>query len=72
MNEEQLKIATEFVKEQAGNFSDPIVTQVEMAQQFYMAEQYHQDYIERTGQYCHGGNPWPEILGKTSKEEPSL
>ncbi len=52
-------------------FPDPIVTQVEMAQKFYKAEEYHQNYVERTGQACHGGNPWPKVLGKSSGE-PSL
>ena len=60
------------MKEQAAYFPEPIVTQVEMAKKFYMAEEYHQNYIERTGQYCHGGNPWPEILGKALKEDPAL
>ncbi len=63
MNDEQLKIATEFIKEVQKYFEDPIVTQVEMAKTFYKAEEYHQDYVEKTGQACHGGNPWPKVLG---------
>jgi len=38
-----------------------------MAQEFYEAEDYHQDYVERTGRPCHGGNPWPRVLN-LSKE----
>ncbi len=35
-----------------------IVTQVEAAKTFYAAEEYHQDYIEKTGRACHVTNPW--------------
>jgi peptide methionine sulfoxide reductase msrA/msrB len=35
-----------------------IVTQVEQAKTFYAAEDYHQDYIEKTGRACHVSDPW--------------
>ncbi len=35
-----------------------IVTQVEAAKEFWPAEDYHQDYIEKTGRACHVKNPW--------------
>lgn len=35
-----------------------IVTQVEPARTFYPAEDYHQDYIAKTGRACHARNPW--------------
>jgi peptide methionine sulfoxide reductase msrA/msrB len=35
-----------------------IVTQVEPAATFWTAEEYHQDYIVKTGQACHVTNPW--------------
>lgn len=35
-----------------------IVTQVEPAKQFWTAEEYHQDYIAKTGRACHVKNPW--------------
>jgi methionine-S-sulfoxide reductase len=35
-----------------------IVTQLEAARTFYPAEDYHQDYVERTGRACHVTNPW--------------
>lgn len=35
-----------------------IVTQVEPAKTFYSAEDYHQDYIVKTGRACHVKNPW--------------
>jgi peptide methionine sulfoxide reductase msrA/msrB len=45
-----------------------IVTQIEPAKTFYPAEDYHQDYVERTGRACHAVNPWPEVLGAAAKE----
>ncbi|HMN97370.1 MAG TPA: bifunctional methionine sulfoxide reductase B/A protein [Phycisphaerales bacterium] len=36
----------------------PIVTELERAKTFYPAEEYHQDYIVKTGRACHVKNPW--------------
>lgn len=36
----------------------PIVTVVEPAKTFWPAEEYHQDYVARTGRACHVANPW--------------
>lgn len=35
-----------------------IVTEVEAAKTFFPAEDYHQDYIAKTGRACHVKNPW--------------
>lgn len=35
-----------------------IVTQIEPARTFWPAEDYHQDYIAKTGRACHVKNPW--------------
>jgi peptide methionine sulfoxide reductase msrA/msrB len=35
-----------------------IVTQIEAAKTFWPAEEYHQNYISRTGRACHVTNPW--------------
>lgn len=35
-----------------------IVTQIEAAKTFWPAEDYHQDYIAKTGRVCHVSNPW--------------
>jgi len=35
-----------------------IVTEVQAAGQFWPAEDYHQDYIVKTGRSCHVKNPW--------------
>lgn len=40
-----------------------IVTQVIEGGVYTPAEAYHQNYVERTGAYCHGSNPWPQVLG---------
>jgi peptide methionine sulfoxide reductase msrA/msrB len=35
-----------------------VVTQLERAEKFWPAEDYHQDYIVKTGRACHVANPW--------------
>jgi peptide methionine sulfoxide reductase msrA/msrB len=35
-----------------------IVTRVEPASTFWPAEDYHQDYVAKTGMVCHVANPW--------------
>jgi peptide methionine sulfoxide reductase msrA/msrB len=59
-SEEQRKEAEAFIRELAasGRFTRPIVTQVESARKFYPAEEYHQDYIVKTGRACHVADPW--------------
>ncbi len=59
-DEGQAAAARAFVKRLAaqGRFSQPIVTQIEPAQTFWPAEEYHQDYVVSTGRQCHLGNPW--------------
>lgn len=57
----QQKEAETFIQELADKkaFGDrKIVTQVEPAQIFYAAEEYHQNYISRTGRACHVADPW--------------
>ncbi len=52
----------------SGRFSRPIVTEVEAAKTFYDAEDYHQDYIIKTGRACFVTNPWTkEELGLTDQ-----
>jgi peptide methionine sulfoxide reductase msrA/msrB len=64
---EQAKVARDYVAELAAAKafgSRPIVTQVvDAPATFWPAEDYHQDYVDRTGRACHGMNPWPQVLG---------
>ena len=41
-------------------FNNTIVTEITEASTYYPAEDYHQDYIEKTGRMCHVVNPWTE------------
>ncbi|MCH2133474.1 MAG: bifunctional methionine sulfoxide reductase B/A protein [Phycisphaerales bacterium] len=62
VNDEQAKLAKAYIKKLTddGVHRRPIVTQVEPAQEFFSAEDYHQDYIEKTGRACHVRNPWTD------------
>ena len=57
-NEKQDAIARKVVKElnEADTFDGrTIVTEIEGAEEFFVAEPYHQDYVDRTGRACHPG-----------------
>jgi peptide-methionine (S)-S-oxide reductase len=41
--------------DESGQFGDPIVTEITPAGPFYRAEEYHQRYLEKTGQEDHCG-----------------
>jgi len=66
---QQLEDARAYVAELTAKsaFRKPIATQVEAAKTFFPAEDYHQDYVDKTGRSCHVGNPWPEVLGTAVK-----
>ena len=46
-----------------------IVTEVEPAETFYVAEDYHQNYIETTGRACHVRDPWPALRELAGSED---
>ena len=50
-SEEQKKLAQEFKKrlESSGRYPAPIVTLIEPAKEFYLAEDYHQQYLHKRG-----------------------
>ncbi len=52
---EQMKIATEMKERlsKENKFRGPIVTEIKDAPTFYDAEEYHQDYVKKSGQVCH-------------------
>ena len=59
-SQEQAKIANDVIQDLTGEkkYRIPIVTEVEPAKTFYLAEEKHQDYIETTGRTCHVASPW--------------
>ena len=54
-NEDEMNLAKEKIdKIDAGEFfKDAIVTELRKAVTFYKAEEYHQDFIEKTGRMCY-------------------
>lgn len=55
-SDEQSRVAeaSKRALEEAGTYADPITTTIEPAQAFWPAEDYHQDYLDKTpGGYCH-------------------
>lgn len=56
-NEKQKKLAEDFIKkvEKSGQWKKPITTKVKLSTDFYPAEDYHQDYLEKNpnGYTCH-------------------
>ncbi|MCC6909375.1 MAG: bifunctional methionine sulfoxide reductase B/A protein [Phycisphaerales bacterium] len=60
-SDEQKAQAEKFIKEleASGRYKGrAIVTQVEKAETFWPAEEYHQDYVSKTGRACHIADPW--------------
>lgn len=60
-SESQANEARAFIKELTDKKAfggKKIVTQIEPAKKFFAAEDYHQDYVEKTGRACHVTNPW--------------
>ncbi len=50
--EEQKSLAIDSKNLNKSNFNNPIVTEISKAKKFYKAEEYHQKYIQKTGNYC--------------------
>jgi peptide methionine sulfoxide reductase msrA/msrB len=62
VNDEQKREAEAYIAELTAEhrYGDrKIVTQVEPAQTFWRAEEYHQEYLAKNGAACHVRNPWP-------------
>lgn len=54
LNEEDLAVAQTFLKAQSVNYTKPIVVETALLKQFYEAEEYHQDYLQKNPEgYCH-------------------
>ncbi len=61
VNDSQKREAEAFIRELMSNGAykgRKIATEVAAAKRFWPAEDYHQDYIVRTGRTCHVTNPW--------------
>jgi peptide-methionine (S)-S-oxide reductase len=56
-NEKERKEAEDFINivNASGRWKDPVVTTLEPLKKFYLAEDYHQDYLQKnpTGYTCH-------------------
>ena len=56
-NEEEKKAAEKFIDivNKSGRWKNPVVTTLEPLEKFYLAEDYHQDYLQKnpTGYTCH-------------------
>ena len=62
VNDEQATAAKAFIAKlnAASRFDRPIATEVEPAAEFHLAEDYHQNYIDKTGRACHIADPWTD------------
>ena len=61
VSEEQRRQAQAVIRELRAEdryLAREIVTRIEPAGRFWPAEEYHQDYIAKTGRACHVANPW--------------
>lgn len=53
-NKDDLAVINKVVTAQQDRYDEPIVTEVELLDQYYLAEEYHQDYLEKNPDgYCH-------------------
>ncbi|MGL5257432.1 MAG: peptide-methionine (S)-S-oxide reductase MsrA [Proteocatella sp.] len=47
-------VIEEVIESKRNEYSKPIVTEVQILDKFYLAEEYHQDYLKKNpGGYCH-------------------
>ncbi len=74
-NEEQLAVIQEVITKEQEKYAQTLVVEVEPLKHYYLAEEYHQDYLEKnpTG-YCHIDLSLAEdvIIDPTKYPKPSL
>ncbi len=51
-NDSQKTMAEKSKKEKQSEFNDPIVTEIKSYSTYYMAEEYHQQYVKKNGSHC--------------------
>ncbi len=71
VNEAQKKLIEQKIAELAKNYKEKIVIEVEPIKNFYAAESYHQDYLNKNpGGYCHIDLSLFELARKANPEKP--
>jgi peptide methionine sulfoxide reductase msrA/msrB len=60
VSDEQVEIATKVMRDlaESNTFKSTIATKIEPAKTFFIAEETHQDYVQKSGRPCHVTNPW--------------
>ena len=54
INDEDLEIILDVINNEQLKYENPIVTEVERLEKFYLAEEYHQKYLKKNPNgYCH-------------------
>lgn len=54
IDNKDLPVISEFIRKESGKYSDPIVVEVLPLKNFFKAEEYHQNYLEKNPDgYCH-------------------
>ena len=54
VDEQDAAVIRDTVSRLAGGYDEPVVVEIERLQNFYAAEDYHQDYLDKNSQgYCH-------------------
>jgi len=57
LDETDLPVIRAVIKEAESENADPVVVEVKPLSSYYLAEEYHQDYLKKNpGGYCHIGN----------------
>lgn len=75
-DEEDLETLLAVMDEEQKNYSEPIVTELLPLQCYYLAEEYHQDYLEKNpGGYCHidfsGLSDFEQLVDPAAYSKPS-
>jgi peptide methionine sulfoxide reductase msrA/msrB len=68
VNKEDVPIVEKIIEDLSKNYDKPIVIEILPLKNFYDAEQYHQDYLEKNkGGYCHIGKDLFDLAKKANQ-----